>query len=76
MILFLGFFNMWGFGRVNKQASQPVKKQQENATSCSLELIGDLIGHSSSVEVLLFRHRMSKQLLLLHFIALFFQLIS
>jgi hypothetical protein len=43
---------MWGFGRVNKQASQPVKKQEENVTTCSLELIGDLIGHSSSVEVL------------------------
>ncbi|XP_058585053.1 WD repeat-containing protein 41 isoform X5 [Neofelis nebulosa] len=49
-----GFFNMWGFGRVNKQASQPVKKQQENATPCSLELIGDLIGHSSSVEMFLY----------------------
>uniref|UniRef100_A0A8C2VJ00 WD repeat-containing protein 41 n=1 Tax=Chinchilla lanigera TaxID=34839 RepID=A0A8C2VJ00_CHILA len=49
-----GFFNMWGFGRVNKQASQPVKKQQENTTSCSLELIGDLIGHSSSVEMFLY----------------------
>ncbi|XP_033618802.1 WD repeat-containing protein 41 [Fukomys damarensis] len=49
-----GFFNMWGFGRVNKQASQPVKKQQENATSSSLELIGDLIGHSSSVEMFLY----------------------
>lgn len=42
---------MWGFGRVNKQASQPVKKQEENVTTCSLELIGDLIGHSSAVEV-------------------------
>ncbi|XP_029797079.1 WD repeat-containing protein 41 [Suricata suricatta] len=49
-----GFFNMWGFGRVNKQASHPVKKQQENATPCSLELIGDLIGHSSSVEMFLY----------------------
>nr|XP_055198244.1 WD repeat-containing protein 41 isoform X4 [Nyctereutes procyonoides] len=49
-----GFFNMWGFGRVNKQASQPIKKQQENATPCSLELIGDLIGHSSSVEMFLY----------------------
>ncbi|XP_010845931.1 PREDICTED: WD repeat-containing protein 41 isoform X2 [Bison bison bison] len=49
-----GFFNMWGFGRVNKQASHPAKKQQENATSCSLELIGDLIGHSSSVEMFLY----------------------
>lgn len=44
---------MWGFGRVNKQANQPVKKQEENVTTCSLELIGDLIGHSSSVEVTL-----------------------
>lgn len=51
-VFFVGFFNMWGFGRVNKQASQPVKKQEENITTCSLELIGDLIGHSSSVEVL------------------------
>ncbi|XP_031216445.1 WD repeat-containing protein 41 isoform X2 [Mastomys coucha] len=49
-----GFFNMWGFGRVNKQASQPVKKQEENVTTCSLELIGDLIGHSSSVEMFLY----------------------
>ncbi|XP_013850384.1 WD repeat-containing protein 41 isoform X2 [Sus scrofa] len=49
-----GFFNMWGFGRVNKQACHSVKKQQENATSCSLELIGDLIGHSSSVEMFLY----------------------
>ncbi|KAF3821779.1 hypothetical protein GH733_009821, partial [Mirounga leonina] len=49
-----GFFNMWGFGRVNKQASQPVKKQQENSPPCSLELIGDLIGHSSSVEMFLY----------------------
>lgn len=53
MVIFLGFFNMWGFGKTNKQASQPVKKQQENVTSCLLELVGDLIGHSSSVEVLL-----------------------
>ncbi|XP_036062994.1 WD repeat-containing protein 41 [Onychomys torridus] len=49
-----GFFNMWGFGRVNKQSSQPVKKQQENGTTCSLELTGDLIGHSSSVEMFLY----------------------
>ncbi|XP_054543980.1 WD repeat-containing protein 41 isoform X1 [Talpa occidentalis] len=48
-----GFFNMWGFGRVSKQASQPVKKQ-ESVTSSSLELIGDLIGHSSSVEMFLY----------------------
>uniref|UniRef100_A0A5F9CN11 WD repeat domain 41 n=1 Tax=Oryctolagus cuniculus TaxID=9986 RepID=A0A5F9CN11_RABIT len=48
-----GFFNMWGFGRVNKQASPPARKP-EVATSCSLELIGDLIGHSSSVEMVLY----------------------
>ncbi|KAB1281327.1 WD repeat-containing protein 41 [Camelus dromedarius] len=40
--------------RVNKQASHPVKKQQENAILFSLELIGDLIGHSSSVEMFLY----------------------
>ncbi|XP_001381632.1 WD repeat-containing protein 41 isoform X1 [Monodelphis domestica] len=49
-----GFFNMWGFGRVNKSANQTIKKPQENATVCSLELIGDLIGHSSSVEMFLY----------------------
>lgn len=48
-----GFFNMWGFGRVNKQASPPARKP-EVGTSCSLELIGDLIGHSSSVEMVLY----------------------
>lgn len=62
---------MWGFGRVNKQASQPVKKQQENTTPCSLELIGDLIGHSSSVEVLFLTGvQMSRGCLLLHLTAL------
>lgn len=55
---------MWGFGRVNKQANQPVKKQQENGTTCSLELIGDLIGHSSSVEVPLLVGLQARQLLL------------
>uniref|UniRef100_A0A8C5KQJ9 WD repeat-containing protein 41 n=1 Tax=Jaculus jaculus TaxID=51337 RepID=A0A8C5KQJ9_JACJA len=49
-----GFFNMWGFGRVNKQASQPMKKQQEDTTPCFLEPVGDLIGHSSSVEMFLY----------------------
>lgn len=57
---------MWGFGRVNKQASQPVKKQQENGTTCSLELIGDLIGHSSSVEVPLSVGMQTRQFLLVH----------
>ncbi|XP_044513641.1 WD repeat-containing protein 41 [Gracilinanus agilis] len=49
-----GFFNMWGFGRVNKSANQTIRKPQDNATVCSLELIGDLIGHSSSVEMFLY----------------------
>lgn len=57
---------MWGFGRVNKQASQPVKRQQEDGTTSSLELIGDLIGHSSSVEVPFSGGVRSTQFLLLH----------
>lgn len=48
---FPGFFNMWGFGRANKQANQSAKKTQESLTLYSLELIGDLIGHSSAVQV-------------------------
>lgn len=68
---------MWGFGRVNKQASHPVKKQQENATSCSLELIGDLIGHSSSVEVLfLISIKVSRGVLLFCISLLFIHLVS
>ncbi|TFK15729.1 interleukin-6 receptor subunit beta-like [Platysternon megacephalum] len=49
-----GFLNMWGFGRANKQASQTAKKMQESTTSYSLELIGDLIGHSSAVQMFLY----------------------
>lgn len=45
-----GFFNMWGFGRANKQANQ-AKKVQENTPMHFLELVGDLIGHSSAVQV-------------------------
>lgn len=66
---------MWGFGRVNKQANQPVKKQQENGTTCSLELIGDLIGHSSSVEVPLLVGLQAKQLLLLQHDSFLMQLL-
>lgn len=46
-----GFFNMWGFGRANKQANQAAKKMQENTPVYFLELVGDLIGHSSAVQV-------------------------
>ncbi|XP_025894368.1 WD repeat-containing protein 41 isoform X1 [Nothoprocta perdicaria] len=49
-----GFFSMWGFGRANKQASQAAKKTQENTTLYFLELVGDLIGHSSAVQMFLY----------------------
>lgn len=49
-----GFLTMWGFGRANKQASQTAKKMQESTSSYSLELIGDLIGHSSAVQMFLY----------------------
>lgn len=42
---------MWGFGRANKQANQAAKKMQENTPMYILELVGDLIGHSSAVQV-------------------------
>ncbi|NXG11708.1 WDR41 protein, partial [Sakesphorus luctuosus] len=50
----LGFFNMWGFGRANKQANQAAKKMQENTPMYFLELVGDLIGHSSAVQMFLY----------------------
>uniref|UniRef100_A0A8C8RSH5 WD repeat-containing protein 41 n=1 Tax=Pelusios castaneus TaxID=367368 RepID=A0A8C8RSH5_9SAUR len=49
-----GFLSLWGFGRANKQASQNAKKMQESTTSYSLEFIGDLIGHSSAVQMFLY----------------------
>ncbi|NXG21246.1 WDR41 protein, partial [Grallaria varia] len=49
-----GFFNMWGFGRANKQANQAAKKMQENTPVYFLELVGDLIGHSSAVQMFLY----------------------
>ncbi|XP_071281346.1 WD repeat-containing protein 41 isoform X1 [Agelaius tricolor] len=49
-----GFFNMWGFGRTNKQANQAAKKMQENTPVYFLELVGDLIGHSSAVQMFLY----------------------
>lgn len=51
LFFFPGFFNMWGFGRANKQANQAAKKMQENTPVYFLELVGDLIGHSSAVQV-------------------------
>ncbi|XP_069483530.1 WD repeat-containing protein 41 [Ambystoma mexicanum] len=48
-----GFFSMWGFGKSSKQAGQATKKTQEIVLLGSLELIGDLIGHSSAVQMFL-----------------------
>ncbi|XP_003216404.2 WD repeat-containing protein 41 isoform X1 [Anolis carolinensis] len=49
-----GFFSIWGFGRTNKQASHLAKKAPESTTVFSLDLIGDLIGHSSAVQMFLY----------------------
>ncbi|XP_018428984.1 PREDICTED: WD repeat-containing protein 41-like [Nanorana parkeri] len=53
-LLFSGFFTMLGFGKGSKQHNQTVKKTNENGIAASLELIGDLIGHSSSVQMFLY----------------------
>ncbi|KAH0628007.1 hypothetical protein JD844_008652 [Phrynosoma platyrhinos] len=49
-----GFFSIWGFGRTNKQVNHIAKKTPESTTVFSLDLIGDLIGHSSAVQMFLF----------------------
>ncbi|XP_053155994.1 WD repeat-containing protein 41 isoform X2 [Hemicordylus capensis] len=49
-----GFFSIWGFGRANKQANHTAKKAPESTTIYSLELTGDLIGHSSAVQMFLY----------------------
>ncbi|XP_076835448.1 WD repeat-containing protein 41 isoform X2 [Brachyhypopomus gauderio] len=47
-----GFFGMFGtFGRSGKQAGAPTKKLLEVSGLRSLELIGDLIGHSGAVQM-------------------------
>lgn len=47
-----GFFGMFGtFGRSSKQTGPPAKKIPEVPGLRSLELIGDLIGHSGAVQV-------------------------
>uniref|UniRef100_A0A6Q2ZQ16 Uncharacterized protein n=1 Tax=Esox lucius TaxID=8010 RepID=A0A6Q2ZQ16_ESOLU len=48
-----GFFGMWTFGRSSKQASPPVKKILECPSLKTLELTGDLIGHSGAVQMFL-----------------------
>ncbi|XP_034296979.1 WD repeat-containing protein 41 isoform X4 [Pantherophis guttatus] len=49
-----GFFNIWGFGRTSKQANHIAKKAPECATIFSLDLTGDLIGHSAAVQMFLY----------------------
>ncbi|XP_056302265.1 WD repeat-containing protein 41 [Danio aesculapii] len=47
-----GFFGMFGtFGRSSKHAGPPAKKLPEIPDLRSLELIGDLIGHSGAVQM-------------------------
>ncbi|KAM3940052.1 WD repeat-containing protein 41 [Leptodactylus fuscus] len=49
-----GFFSMWGFGKSGKMSNHTVKKTTDTGIIASLELIGDLIGHSSSVQMFLY----------------------
>ncbi|KAG7477035.1 hypothetical protein MATL_G00089070 [Megalops atlanticus] len=46
-----GFFGMWTFGRASKHASQQAKKVPEVPGLRTLELTGDLIGHSGAVQM-------------------------
>lgn len=46
-----GFFGMWTFGRSNKPPGVAPKKAAEAAGIRTLELTGDLIGHSGAVQV-------------------------
>ncbi|GCB60110.1 hypothetical protein scyTo_0009115 [Scyliorhinus torazame] len=49
-----GLFNMWGIGRPNKQQNQMAKRKLECSVLKTLELIGDLIGHSGAVRMFLY----------------------
>uniref|UniRef100_A0A7N8YLV0 WD repeat domain 41 n=1 Tax=Mastacembelus armatus TaxID=205130 RepID=A0A7N8YLV0_9TELE len=46
-----GFFGLWTFGRSNKQTGPPSKKIVDVPNSRTLELTGDLIGHSGAVQM-------------------------
>ncbi|XP_049594170.1 WD repeat-containing protein 41 isoform X3 [Syngnathus scovelli] len=46
-----GFFGMWTLGRSSRQACPPSKKTSDVAPSKTLELTGDLIGHSGAVQM-------------------------
>ncbi|XP_034752892.1 WD repeat-containing protein 41 [Etheostoma cragini] len=46
-----GLFGMWTFGRSNKQTGPPSKKATDVPNIRTLELTGDLIGHSGAVQM-------------------------
>ncbi|XP_054467852.1 WD repeat-containing protein 41 [Anoplopoma fimbria] len=46
-----GFFGMWSFSRSNKQTNLPSKKVTDVPHIRTLELTGDLIGHSGAVQM-------------------------
>ncbi|KAA8584321.1 hypothetical protein FQN60_008106 [Etheostoma spectabile] len=46
-----GLFGMWTFGRSNKQTGPPSKKAMDVPNIRTLELTGDLIGHSGAVQM-------------------------
>uniref|UniRef100_A0A8C9YS74 WD repeat domain 41 n=1 Tax=Sander lucioperca TaxID=283035 RepID=A0A8C9YS74_SANLU len=46
-----GLFGMWTFGRSNKQTGPPSKKVMDVPNIRTLELTGDLIGHSGAVQM-------------------------
>ncbi|CAL8282127.1 WD repeat-containing protein 41 [Gadus morhua] len=48
-----GFFGLWSFGRSSKQAELPSRKITEVPNIRTLELTGDLIGHSGAVQMFL-----------------------
>ncbi|XP_030625443.1 WD repeat-containing protein 41 [Chanos chanos] len=48
-----GFFGIWSFGRSSKPTGPPAKKVLDVPNLRTLELIGDLIGHSGAVQMFL-----------------------
>ncbi|XP_051906736.1 WD repeat-containing protein 41 isoform X1 [Hippocampus zosterae] len=46
-----GFFGMWTLGRSSRQASPTSKQASDAAPNKTLELTGDLIGHSGAVQM-------------------------
>ncbi|XP_054613012.1 WD repeat-containing protein 41 isoform X2 [Dunckerocampus dactyliophorus] len=46
-----GFFGMWNFGRSSKQTCPPSSKTADLPNIRTLELTGDLIGHSGAVQM-------------------------